>query len=352
METELITRALEAAGRDVLVASDPFTVTWLTGFAPDALWGPQPFAVGPLAVAEPGRVRLVVSSDEEAAAAATGCEVVAYEGFTIGPLDPHGGRREALAGLGLRGPLAVEADALPLSLADLLGEDLHDAGPALRRARAVKTPQQVERIRAAIRVCDAGQAAARALARPGMSELELLAAVRTQMEAETGELLPLLCDLVSGERTADVGGYPSARRLGEGELVICDLVPRVRGWFGDSCSTLALGDPPDGVRELHARARAALERGLGALRPGVVAGDLDALVREGLDYPHHTGHGLGAAAHEEPRIVPGGETVLEAGMVVALEPGGYPGPWGLRVEHVALVTDDGCEVLSTHDLRL
>ena len=57
-------------------------------------------------------------------------------------------------------------------------------------------------------------------------------------------------------------------------------------------------------------------------------------------------------AHEEPRIVPGGETVLAPGMVVALEPGTYPGPWGMRVERLALITDTGCEILSKHDLAL
>jgi Xaa-Pro aminopeptidase len=90
-----------------------------------------------------------------------------------------------------------------------------------------------------------------------------------------------------------------------------------------------------------------------AVRPGVVAGELDALGRStGLGYPHHTGHGLGYAGHEEPRIVPDGPTVLQPGMVVALEPGTYPGPWGLRVERICLVTGDGCEVLSTHEVAL
>ena len=109
---------------------------------------------------------------------------------------------------------------------------------------------------------------------------------------------------------------------------------------------------PAEVRSAHARCLEALETGLTALAPGRVAGDIDALVRNGLDYPHHSGHGVGVAAHEEPRIVPGGETVLAPGMVVALEPGTYPGPWGMRVERVALVTETGCEVLSKHDLSL
>ncbi len=88
-----------------------------------------------------------------------------------------------------------------------------------------------------------------------------------------------------------------------------------------------------------------------AIGPGVVAGDLDALARAELEFPHHTGHGLGTGYHEEPRLVPGSATVLEPGMVVAIEPGTYAGA-GVRVEQVVLVTADGCEVLSGHDLSL
>ena len=104
-------------------------------------------------------------------------------------------------------------------------------------------------------------------------------------------------------------------------------------------------------REKHARACEALARGLEAIRPAC-ARALDELVRAELGYPHHSGHGLGASWHEEPRIVPGGTTVLEAGMVVALEPAVYAGAEGVRVEQVVLVTDDGCELLSGHALEL
>jgi Xaa-Pro aminopeptidase len=139
----------------------------------------------------------------------------------------------------------------------------------------------------------------------------------------------------------------------EGDLVICDLVPRIGGVYGDSCSTIAIGEPPPGARDAHARAVDMLEQLLAAVRPGVLAADLDRLGRStDLGYPHHTGHGTGYAGHEEPRIVPDGRTVLEPGMVVALEPGTYPGPWGLRVERVCVVTETGCEVLSRHEVAL
>jgi Xaa-Pro dipeptidase len=341
-------RALAASDCDELLVSDPATVTWLTGFAPDVIYGPSPFAAPPLAIVRrDGSVVAVVSADE--APGVTGCEVCEYEGFTTGPLDPLARQREALRSLPLDGRIGIEAGSLAVALAP---EGAVDVTARLGRLRAVKTAAELERIRAAIRLCDAGQAAARAAYRAGIGELELWASIQAAVEAAAGERTPLLCDLVTGPRSAEVGGPPTQRIAEDGDLAIVDIVPRLAGYWGDSCSTLVAGEPPDGAREQHARCVEALERGIAAIRPGVVAGELDELVRAGLGYPHHSGHGCGTAMHEEPRIVPGGETVLEAGMVIALEPGAYPGPWGMRVERVVVVTEGGCETLSAHDLTL
>ena len=185
-----------------------------------------------------------------------------------------------------------------------------------------------------------------------MTELDLWALVRAAIEGEAGERTPVVADLVTGPRTADVGGPPGDRALAEGELVLCDLVPRRRGYWGDSCSTFAVGEPSAAARSHHRAASEALERAIEAVRPGVVAGDIDARARPGLEYPHHTGHGLGTSFHEEPRLVPGSTVVLEPGMVIALEPGSYEGGEGVRVEQIVLVTDQGCELLSGHELAL
>jgi Xaa-Pro dipeptidase len=343
-------RVLEVVGCDAFVASDPFTVAWLTGFAADETWGPDPFTLAPLAVVRSdGSVAAIVSEDEAPALEGCGCEVLAYPGFTMGPLDIRGARAGVLAALRLRGRVAVESGTLPLRGVEPVEADAH----ALRLLRAVKDEDEIARLRASIRICDAGQAAARRSLRAGVSELEAWGEVQSAMQVAAGGRLSLLCDFATGERTARTGGPPTARIVGAGELAIVDLVPRLAGFFGDSCSTFAVGgDAPPAARSEHARCVEALERGLAALAPGVVAGDLDSLVRAGLDYPHHSGHGIGRAPHEEPRIVPGGATVLAPGMVVALEPGSYPGPWGIRTERVALVTESGCEVLSGHDISL
>ena len=127
--------------------------------------------------------------------------------------------------------------------------------------------------------------------------------------------------------------------IAEGDLVICDLVPRLGAWWGDSCATIAVGEPAGRRARRHTPAPARRSTGPGRAQARRGAGDLLARRKAGLDYPHHTGHGLGTAGHEEPRIVPDGPNVLEPGMVVALEPGTYPGPWGLRVERIVVVTE-------------
>ena len=126
-----------------------------------------------------------------------------------------------------------------------------------------------------------------------------------------------------------------------GRPVLCDLVPRPAAYWGDSCATFVVGgEGSPGLREAHRRSREALSRAVELVRPGARAGDIDAAIRSGLDYPHHTGHGLGTGYHEEPRIVPESDTVLEPGMVVALEPGVYDedAGEGVRVEQIVVVT--------------
>jgi len=347
-------RALDVArraGAEALLVSKPATVAWLTGFAADVDSGPNPFSLPPLALLAEGDAPVLIVSDDDAdGAAATGCQVSSYRGFSVEPIDPIGGAARALADVLGGRRVAIEAGALPAALAaDLAWVDV---GIDLARARAVKDADELPLIRAAIELCDVGQREARLRAEPGLTELELWAHVRGAIESAAGARTPILADLVAGPRTAATGGAPENRAMAESELVLCDLVPRRAGYWGDSCATFALGEPSAGAVDNHRRASDRLTRVLEAVRPGAVAGDLDALAREGLDYPHHSGHGLGGDWHEEPRIVPRSKTVLEAGMVVAFEPGCYEHGEGVRVEQVVLVTADGCEILSGHGLEL
>jgi Xaa-Pro aminopeptidase len=172
------------------------------------------------------------------------------------------------------------------------------------------------------------------------------------MEMAAGSRVPVLADFVTGPRTAGVGGPPGTREVERDDLLLVDLVPRVGVYWGDSCATVTHGEVRPEVRDAHARALEALEAAKALVRAGARAADIDAATRALVDYPHHTGHGVGLTMHEQPRIVPSSNTVLEPGMVIALEPGCYGDDWGVRVEQVVVVTEDGCNVLSGHELAL
>jgi Xaa-Pro dipeptidase len=354
-------RARALANGRTLVSADLATVTWLTGLVTDVEIGPSPFAAPPLVVLQPDGSLLAITSEDEAPSVAEGVETRTYPGFALKDID----RDAAAAALALdvldgARELSVDLASLPGSLAAALVTELVtlvDVRAELLAARAVKDPDEIAALRRATRVADAGQAAARAAAQAGASELDVWATVRGAMEREAGGRIPVLADLVSGERTADVGGPPGERTLSEGDLVLVDLVPRLEGYWADSCATLAVGEAPAAAHRAHEAVLAALEQAIELCRPGVGCAEIDAAARRvveaaGGTYPHHTGHGLGVAFHEAPRIFPGSPRVLEEGMVVALEPGSYVDGLGVRVERVVLVAADGPELLSGHDLAL
>jgi Xaa-Pro dipeptidase len=354
-------RALAAAAGKPLLSADLGTVTWLTGLVTDIEVGPSPFTAPPIVVLDPEGSTTAITSEDEAPGVAPEVGTASFPGFAVEDIDrPALATAKALEVLGDAREIAVELDSLPGDLAYTLaqrGVALTDAGDGLRAARAVKDPDEIEALRAATAIADVGQAAAREAVEAGATELSVWAIVRSAMEEAAGGRIPVLADLVSGVRTAEVGGPPTERRLEDGDLVLVDLVPRPGAYWADSCATVAVGEPPSAARQAHAAAVAALEQAVALCRPGALAGDVDASARKvieaaGGSYPHHTGHGIGVTFHEEPRLIPGSDRALEEGMVVALEPGMYGGGFGVRVEQVVLVTASGPEILSGHDLSL
>lgn len=347
--------------------SNPATIAWLTGYAPPIQTGPNPFEGGPaLAWWLDGRLTLLISDGEAGAARAQGVDACEYVAYTIeGPAAGFENQGAVLGGLlhsahGTKGLVGVELNFLPAPFL----QTLKDALPQVKITpldgsfdllRAVKMPEEIERIRAALSLCDLAQAETTRLMRPAMSEIELWGQVKAGMESAAGGRLPVLADFLGGPRTAEIGGLPGSYILCEGDPLIADIVPRRDGYWGDNSGTHFIGEPVAELKKAWRVVRETLRAGVAAVRPGVRACDLDAQMRKAIQdagyapYPHHSGHGLGAAYHEEPRIVPYNTQALRAGMVIALEPGIYiPDVGGVRLEDVVLVTQDGCDVLTRH----
>jgi len=253
--------------------------------------------------------------------------------------------------------IGVELACLPAAVLVGLTESFPqlrfvDISPALAELRAIKTPSEIERIRRAVRLCDCGQRAAKRHAREGIKEIELFSLIHAEIEAEAGCRVPVLVDLLSGPRTALVGGVPTSRTIHRQDLVLADIIIRHDGYWGDSCNTFAIGPPNKQQESLFARILAALQEAVARVRPGLRVAELDhflrmAMTHEGSSFPHHSGHGIGVTWHEEPRIVPYNEAVLVEGMVIALEPGIYlKDEFGMRLESVVAVTSRGADVLT------
>ncbi len=348
---------LKELGADWAILSGPDAVCYATGQPIPIETGPSPFTGGP-ALAFVGRTggMGLVCSNVEASGPIAGVTLETYAGFAGIVTDQLSGYRHAVQrltrSLGVGGKLAVQLASHPASLVDILpvGPNID---PLLNRARAVKTTGEIAALRLAAASASEGQRATRRLSRAGLSELEILNGIRAVIEDGAGLRCPLAGEYVAGvEHTATLGTPPGSRKLMRGDPVICDLAPRIAGYWGDSCASFCLDVATDPWLAQYTRAKETLDLAIATLRPGISVAAFDATLRAhmqaaGYSYPHHSGHGIGTSVHEWPRLVPDEPALVEENMVLMVEPGSYvPGVGGARCEHMLLVTATGVEVLT------
>jgi Xaa-Pro aminopeptidase len=147
---------------------------------------------------------------------------------------------------------------------------------------------------------------------------------------------------------------PREREIRRGELVVIDMGARVDGYCSDCTRTLAVGAPGEAALEAYELVLRAQREALAAVRPGAAARDVDGVARaiieeggHGERFDHGLGHGVGLEVHEDPRLTKTAEGELVAGNAVTVEPGVYlPGEFGIRIEDLVIVADDGPDVLT------
>ncbi|SDT74038.1 Xaa-Pro aminopeptidase [Streptomyces sp. TLI_053] len=215
--------------------------------------------------------------------------------------------------------------------------------------RAVKGPDELERLAAAGGAADA--------AYRGILEVEFAGRRETDVAADLSALL-----IQYGHSQVDftvVGSGPNGanphheageRIIEAGDTVVLDFGGLKDGYGSDTTRTVHVGtDVPDEVRKVHDVVRQAQQTAFEAVRPGVACQEIDRIARRviteagyGDYFIHRTGHGIGITTHEPPYLVEGEQQPLVPGMCFSIEPGVYlPGRFGVRIEDIVTVTEQG-----------
>jgi Xaa-Pro aminopeptidase len=172
----------------------------------------------------------------------------------------------------------------------------------------------------------------------------------------------------SGENSSMPHAVPTGRRLRAGDFLTMDFGCIYEGYCSDMTRTVFISEydadgcqkkqPTEKQLEVYNTVLKAQLESMKMIKPGVVCSDVDACARKiiadagyGDYFGHGLGHSVGLFIHEEPRFSKKCDTVLEPGMVITVEPGIYlPGEFGVRIEDLVVVTDDGYKNL-THSVK-
>jgi len=234
------------------------------------------------------------------------------------------------------------------------GVELVAAGGLVERLRRHKDEGELEKIAEAARLADDVYEWIYERGVVGRTEREIMLGAHQRMR-ELGADDPSFPAIVgAGENSALPHHDSSDRKVQAGELLLIDMGAIVDGYCSDCTRTVATGEVEDEIREIYELVRSAQQAGLDAIRAGVDARDADAAARELIDaaghgerFGHGLGHGVGLEVHEAPRLSRKSDQTLEPGDVVTVEPGVYvSGRFGIRIEDLVTVTDDGCRNFS------
>jgi Xaa-Pro aminopeptidase len=262
------------------------------------------------------------------------------------------------------GRWGLEAEGVTVAtarrLADLGLPDLEPVTGFVEDLRAVKDPDEIEAIRAAATLAQEAFAAALPALRPGAREIDVAAALESELRLRGSEWHPFPTIVASGARSALPHARTSSRVIGKDELVLLDFGAQVDGYCADLTRVVVAGKADDRTRAMHALVQEAQRAALDGLRAGMTGRQGDALARRvieergfGSAFSHSLGHGLGLEVHEGPRLSFASEAVLPEHCVVTVEPGVYfPGWGGVRLEDDAVIIAEGAELLSDGRIEL
>ncbi|HZQ83178.1 MAG TPA: Xaa-Pro peptidase family protein [Gaiellaceae bacterium] len=274
-------------------------------------------------------------------------------------------KRAVMSDLGewLSGRVQFEANVLPYlewQRLDASGAELVPTQGIVEELRAVKDEEEVAKLRKAARIADRALEALTAETWVGRTEHEVAWRLLELCHAHGADDRSFESIVASGPRGALPHGRPTDAVIEKRTLVTVDWGVIVDGYNSDCTRTFSTGELPGRLREIYDVCLDAQKKAVAGIKAGMTGIDADALARDpieaagyGANFGHGLGHGVGLAVHEAPRLSTESPDTLVAGHAVTIEPGIYlPGEGGVRIEDLAIVRDDGVELLTSFPKEL
>jgi Xaa-Pro aminopeptidase len=344
---------LPGAGVDVLLVSDLVNVRYLTGYTGSngiALVGPDTRTfVTDFRYLEQAGEEVEASFDRRTATAATELLELVQDSLPAGELR-----------------LGFESDHMSVHRHEFLREKLSDrielvgSTGLVESLRAVKDAGEIARVREATALADASFERLLRDGLIGRTEREVAVALEYDMRERGADRVSFESIIAAGPHGALPHAQPREVEIRAGDLVVIDWGAQLDGYCSDCTRTVGAGDPGEESREVYELVLEAQLAGVQGVRAGRVGDQVDRDARAviesggyGSEFGHGLGHGVGLAVHEAPTLRRRSTDKLRAGNVVTVEPGIYlPGRFGVRIEDLVVVTDDGCEILTSVPKRL
>lgn len=226
--------------------------------------------------------------------------------------------------------------------------------------RRVKTEAEIENIRAAQRITDLTFKHICGFINGDRTEVEVAAEMEYFMRKSGASGLAFDTIAVSGKKSSMPHGVPGDEKLTMNSFFTMDFGAKYNGYCSDMTRTVVLGKASDEMKRVYNTVLEAQSEAMKYIRAGVSGRDADGIARKiisdagyGEYFGHSLGHSLGLEIHENPRVSPASDDILVPGNIVTVEPGIYlPGKFGVRIENMVLVTENGCENLTASPREL
>ncbi|MEJ7345034.1 Xaa-Pro peptidase family protein [Staphylococcus haemolyticus] len=232
-----------------------------------------------------------------------------------------------------------------------------DIDQTIKELRNIKNESEIENIREAAKLADKCIEIGTEFLKVGVTEREVVNHIENEIKKFGVSEMSFDTMVLFGDHAASPHGTPGERKLVKDEYVLFDLGVIYNHYCSDMTRTVKFGTPSEEAQRIYNIVLEAETNAIEAIKAGVPLQDIDKIARDiisdagyGDYFPHRLGHGLGLEEHEYQDVSSTNSNLLEAGMVITIEPGIYvPNVAGVRIEDDILVTENGYEILTNYD---